>query len=299
LESDTNVASTDGVMATLSDLVQGLAGVTGLPEATVFAYGRFARQAGLISQKGRGTSAAAMTLRDVSNLLIGIGATGVTREAGKAIRQFRPLRGRLYSFGGALGPLFSEWWRPLGVVEIGGSEFGIEHELKSDFGTSFEHLIRSTLDGSLVELFRQIPVAEIPPELWKKWKREKNVNLQQSTDLLVERGLIQTKAAGDLEFGEDINLEVVFNRSTSSVDIEFQRMWDNPETIFVASFAPKRKTSKRRPDVRVEAKMTQKTLAAAALLISDLVKPAALRTDQPTDYLFIQQFRRSWSMPRM
>ena len=59
-------------MATLSNLVSALAQVTGLPEATVFAYGRFAREAGLISQAGRGLGGAQMTATDATNLLFAV-----------------------------------------------------------------------------------------------------------------------------------------------------------------------------------------------------------------------------------
>src|SRR5215471_16707790 len=101
-------------MATLSDLVTALAGVTGLPESMVFAYGRFARQAGLISQKGRGRSAAAMTLTDAVNLLIAVAATGVTREAGSAVESFRSLKqGRLYDLAGGLSTALLRWLEPL------------------------------------------------------------------------------------------------------------------------------------------------------------------------------------------
>jgi hypothetical protein len=82
-------------MATLSNLVSALARVTGLPEATVFAYGRFAREAGLISQAGRGLGGAQMAATDAANLLIAVGGTRITREAGRAIRALRQLPGEV------------------------------------------------------------------------------------------------------------------------------------------------------------------------------------------------------------
>jgi hypothetical protein len=65
-------------MATLSDLVTTLSWATSIPEATVFAYGRFAREAGFISQSGRGKGAAKMALTDAANLLIAIGGTAIS-----------------------------------------------------------------------------------------------------------------------------------------------------------------------------------------------------------------------------
>ena len=88
-------------MATLSELVEGLAYVTRIPEATVFAYGRFAREAGAINQKGRGRAAAEMSATDAANLLIAVGGTAVTREAGDAVRRYRPMRGSIYDFSRA------------------------------------------------------------------------------------------------------------------------------------------------------------------------------------------------------
>src|SRR5262244_3366259 len=93
-EMSVYVAATDeGDMANLSELVSGLSVVTGVPEATVFAYGRFAREAGLIAQRGRGRGAATMGPEDAANLVIAVGGTAVTREGGEAINIYRPMRG--------------------------------------------------------------------------------------------------------------------------------------------------------------------------------------------------------------
>src|SRR5262249_25726405 len=151
--------------------VTAISGVTGLPEATVFAYGRFARQAGFISQSGRGHSAASMSLTDATNLLIAIGATGVTREAGTAIERFRQLRGgRLYDFSeGHATVAMLKWLSPLGIRagEPGKGAF----DLKADFGRFLEFLVTETLNGGLAAIFQKIPVAEIPGELWSEWLR--------------------------------------------------------------------------------------------------------------------------------
>jgi len=190
-------------MATLSDLVTALAGVTGMPEATVFAYGRFARQAGLISQKRRGRSAASMSATDAANLLIAVGATDVAREAGTAIKSFRTLeRGRLYEFAPDLSHAIVPWLEPLGITALG-PEKGA-YELRGNLGRFFEHLIIGTVTGSVSSVFRRIPVAEIPKELWSKWKRSKSIHLEESIELLVEKELVKLKAPSELEYGEDI-----------------------------------------------------------------------------------------------
>jgi hypothetical protein len=80
-------------MAILRELVEVLARTTGVPESTVFAFGRFTREAGLISQKGRGRAAAEMTATDAANLFLALGATDVTRDAGIAVKKFSSLQG--------------------------------------------------------------------------------------------------------------------------------------------------------------------------------------------------------------
>jgi hypothetical protein len=275
-------------MATLSDLVTALAGVTGLPEATVFAYGRFARQAGLISQKGRGRSAAAMSVTDAANLLIAVRATDVTREAGTAIKNFRTLeRGRLYDFSPGLSSAILPWLEPLGIKSVKPRESAFE--VRGNFGSFVEHLIIGTVTGSLSSVFRRIPC-----ELWSKWKRSKSVHLDESMELLVEKGLVKPKAPSELEFGEDISLEVNFSRLVPAVEIEFSRMWESPETVFLITFGPERGAQSRAPhDMRLIATVTQHTLAGIGLVQADMVRAAAIRSYKPMDALFAQQFRRT------
>jgi hypothetical protein len=62
-------------MATPGQLVQVMADALGISKATVFQYDRQLSEHGLRSKRGRGTSAARVTSRDVANLLIAIGAS--------------------------------------------------------------------------------------------------------------------------------------------------------------------------------------------------------------------------------
>jgi hypothetical protein len=281
-------------MATLSDLVTALAGVTGLPESMVFAYGRFARQAGLISQKGRGRSAASMTLTDAANLLIAVAATGVTREAGTAVEAFRSLkRGRLYDLAAGLSPALLNWLEPLGIKSLGKGQDGFE--VRCDFGRFLEHLITGTLTGDLAAIFQNIPVAEVPPELWREWKRMESAHLDESLDLLIRQGLVKPKAPSELEFGEDISLEIKFSRLVPAVEVEFLRMWDSPQAAFALTFGPERGAQARAPhDMRLVATLTQHTLAALGLVQRDMVRPSAVKTYKPVDALFSQQLQHSW-----
>jgi hypothetical protein len=78
-------------MATLSELVKAIAQIEGIEPATVSLIARNVREAGLISTRGRGLSAAKMSLADAANLLIAVNATVTAREAPDTVRKYRRL----------------------------------------------------------------------------------------------------------------------------------------------------------------------------------------------------------------
>lgn len=283
-------------MATLSDLVTVVSGATGLPEATVFAYGRFARQAGLINQKGRGRSAAEMSVTDASNLLIAIAGTGVTKEAGTAIKTFRALRnGRAYHLSWTLVsgfPMMNWLADNLGIApedEPGTHGF----KIRSDFGQFFDFLLTSILNGAIAKIFANMPSAEIPDDLWSVWQREKSPNLKKSMDELIKLGFAKVRPVTDLKFGDDISLEIKVSQLVPAVEIEFLRTWDNaPEVVHLIRFGPERGAQARAPhDMRLIATLTQHSLAAAAMVLTNKFKPKFLATLKPVDWLFWNQFQ--------
>src|SRR5215207_2706001 len=82
-------------MAILSELVKLVAEVEGLDETSVGIFARAAREAGLISQRGRGPSAARMTTRDVANLIIAVNASALAKnvpEVVPAVRRMKSVR---------------------------------------------------------------------------------------------------------------------------------------------------------------------------------------------------------------
>jgi hypothetical protein len=81
----------EGIMATLSELVNTVAVVTGMDAAAVALPARHAREAGLIAMSGRGPSAASMRLSDAANLLIAINTTKHASEVARAIPLYRQL----------------------------------------------------------------------------------------------------------------------------------------------------------------------------------------------------------------
>lgn len=280
-------------MATLSSLVEAIAGVTGLPTATVFAYGRFAREAGVIGQSGRGRSAAEMEIADAANLLIAIAGTGVTREAGSTVETFRNLtNGRFYDFQGAefltagIEFLAGHGIRP-------GTSPGMRGvRIQGDFGKFFEFLVNSTLTGQLANLFRRIPSAEIPSDLWAQWISEKNnPHRHKRIEDLIQEGLIAPHKPESLKFGEHINVEIRFSRLVPSVEIEFLRDWDGPQVMGVVTFGPDRGgKAKGAHRLQITAGFTQHTLAAAALVIENMAPPSAVATLKPVEALFAKQF---------
>src|SRR5689334_4728902 len=76
-------------MVRLSDLVATIARVEGLPEPGVAQIARHVREAGLVSQSGRGLSAARMTIPDAANLLIAVNAAPMAKDAPRAVARYR------------------------------------------------------------------------------------------------------------------------------------------------------------------------------------------------------------------
>jgi len=155
-------------MATLSQLVGALARVSNVPEATIFAYGRFAREAGLIAQKGRGRGAAIMSASDAANLLIAVGGTDVTREAAPAIHEYRPMKAASFRNSQETFLEFARWCQPLGLEptnELPKSyvERSWRDDLrcvsKGDFGSLVEFLITKAGRDELTPWLASLPNA--------------------------------------------------------------------------------------------------------------------------------------------
>ncbi|CAH1662716.1 MULTISPECIES: hypothetical protein [Hyphomicrobiales] len=78
-------------MALLTELVKAIATVEGIEESFVTGVARYLREAGLISQAGRGRGAAKMTYADATALLIGVNATSMAKDAENVVSAFRSL----------------------------------------------------------------------------------------------------------------------------------------------------------------------------------------------------------------
>jgi hypothetical protein len=250
-------------MATLSNLVATLSWTTSIPEATVFAYGRFAREAGLISQGGRGKGAATMTVRDAANLLIAVGGTEVTRDAGTAIKRFRPMRGTIFAF--RLGRKAVDWLAPLGIRPSEPDKI-----LRARLGKTLEFLIEQTQSGGLHRFLSSIPSVtlidtDVPsmPEILLTAKVEEILRKAKS-------GTVEKRPAV---------LQIEFDRSTPMTRVRIGRWWGVPEIVAEIDFYPSdtARTRFSRPlDLNVIARVSAATLAALGLTLRDIALPADL-----------------------
>jgi hypothetical protein len=246
----TNVAATDeSKMVTLSDLVSVVSDRTDIPNATVFAYGRFTRQAGLISQKGRGRGAAKMSETDAANLLIGLCGTAVIREAGEAVNQFRSMKGRAYFLDDNTETEHRSWLSQFGFVR------GDADKLRGDFGKFFDWLIGESKSGRLFEILEKVPVLHISDEVRAKWATH-------------YEGFILEKAIGDgvlaptsATVGEDVKLEAMFDRSTPGIEIRIRRMWgDNFDSVLEINFALKKQIHSSMSDLIISGTINEQIL---------------------------------------
>lgn len=147
-------------MATLTDLIQVLARITGVPEATLFATGRFAREAGYISQAGRGRGGAEMTVTDAANLLIGACGPMVIKDAPRAIQLFRTQKGNVRLGSRGLFRL-NEICSLLGIegLSLNHTSYGEVADLSFDFGYFLERMIGQSANLELLRFLKGAPVA--------------------------------------------------------------------------------------------------------------------------------------------
>jgi hypothetical protein len=214
-------------MATLSDLVSEIALQTDLPKSTIFAFGRFAREAGFISQGGRGKGGAKMTDQDAANLLIALGGTSVTREAPDAIRRFRPMQGYVTFLDDDLENLFREWLSPF---ELAAED---QPDLEINFGAFLDWLIAESREDRLLRLLEQIPVVVIPDDDYARiYEKYKDSNIEMA----VSDGALRPHPDGKNRVGEDIHLKIIFDRSRPSAKVEISRKWGSLEDVFRAQF---------------------------------------------------------------
>ena len=125
-------------MASPGDLVRTLAGVLGMPQASVTWHDRILHEANLRSKSGRGSGAARLTPRDAANLLTAILASNQPKEAAETVALYGATRPNPHQSSKKAFAL-------AGLSELA--------RLPSDhsFIDALEALLASGVDGSLAE----------------------------------------------------------------------------------------------------------------------------------------------------
>ena len=276
-------------MAALSDLVSVLARTTGLPEAEVFAYGRFAREAGFISQKGRGRGAAQMSTRDAANLLIAIMGTDVTREAGKAIDRYRALTGYAEKPVGRGGQVFFDWISPPGIQR---DETPLwDYLLDFDFGRFLEFLIDAAKNDEIRRLLRSVELMDRTPENYALAEQHPRANIETLLDLGAKK-LDPNLAI----IGVEKALSVVVNRSDLVIAVEFSRSQrGRHETLWHLTFGANLYSIGG--DFRVKAEVGLTTIAALGWCLAGREIPKRVQSLQIEDFIFGQNGDPSFHSP--
>jgi hypothetical protein len=193
-------------MATLSNLVTVLAHVTGVPDATVFAYGRFAREAGLISQAGRGLGGAQMTPTDAANLLIAIGGTRITKEAGKAIAALRPLEGRVWHHRYQEPQLPLKQW--IGRYHSFSIERTGDEQLR--VGTFLDFLLTEASTGKFEDFVRSLQIWDSPRLPDPRYYEAQKIFQK-------DRKLLPFKKPASVDIFNDVEISLAFSPSIEQV----------------------------------------------------------------------------------
>jgi hypothetical protein len=227
-------------MATLSDLVETIAQVEGMEPATVSLIARNVREAGLISKKGRGLSAAKMTLTDAANLLIAVNTTAIVRESPQTVRIYRQLEEAIH--------------------------FRRNNQLvlaeRVQLGRALEQLIEAASNGTFQRFFSMTVPALISQEFQKEQIKIELVfhkplpHAYLSISTLAEYRVISADGMGLLP--EHDLFDSVFKRATT-IEFEFESS-DNQIRRAKKKYRGDRKdtTSIGFPTIRAVAKLVQK-----------------------------------------
>jgi hypothetical protein len=220
-----------------------------------------------------------MSFSDAANLLLAVGGTGVTREAGTAVKAFRMLEGVSPD---ELQPPFLDWLSPLGIKEA------VKHGmtlpgLETDFGSFIEFLMREATSGRLNEILRSVPVALIDEPTFRRY-----VLMENSTETLLQDKRVQRMAASHMTVGsgQDVWVELEFNRTIPIAWVHFRRhaLRDNETVCSFLFSGPK---SVEKGDLKVTAIVSQTTLASLAYCVANGPLPRRVRsTAELENFLF-------------
>ena len=244
-------------MATLSQLVTTMAHSTGLPEATVFAYGRFAREAGYISQAGRGRGGAVMTPTDAANLLIGVCGTRVTREAGAAIAAFRVLKGTIVDDGtDRPHEQIQRWLKKYNLYAASRDISGT-----INFGKFMDFLVAEASSSHLDALLRSLPVYDAPSYTDPRFH-------EIAEKYFKDRSSMPFKEAEGIDLEEDFDIRLVFRSNPNSATFYLSSSHYPFESSFLAIKFGHDDDCNKHPDLQAEISVSQRTLFSVGLVLS-------------------------------
>ena len=141
-------------MATPNELIAMVAKLEGLPEPAVARVAGRLREAGLISQSGRGPRAARATVTDAANLLIAVNAAPVPEDAPKIVAWHRGMVNYRHA------PRPEE-------IGAGGAERAFLRDIAfitenlATFGEVFERLLAMAADGALRRCLHNLGLVHI------------------------------------------------------------------------------------------------------------------------------------------
>jgi len=123
----------DELVATLERLVATIADVDGIGAERVRAIARVMREAGLIATRGRGMSAAEMSVGDAANLLIAVNVADTARTAPEMVKRYRRLRASSKTWSAYFG---TEFEKLLAAARIGTMADSVAHLVRLAPGRS-------------------------------------------------------------------------------------------------------------------------------------------------------------------
>lgn len=224
-----------------------------------------------------------MNATDAANLLMAIAGTATTRDAAKAVRQFRPLAGRYY------GPVEEEelsarvvhqWLQPLRPKLI--RDFPTnEFRLTATFGEFLEYLIQSAANGSFSHFLRSIPALAQS----KKNERLRRKYLWANPDNLIFLGATRAQPQ-EVRIGLDVGIQITFDRRRPLVEVKFHRKIPMMDQFFTILFLGE-DGEQYFGDLDIECSFSEVSIAAAGHSLAGKGIPKKVqRPSALTDFLF-------------
>ncbi|MCJ2115138.1 hypothetical protein MKK65_00740 [Methylobacterium sp. J-001] len=164
-------------MALFRDLISSVAQAEGLSEMTVTGIGQYLRDAGYISKHGRGKAAAQMTSADAANLLIGVNASDLAKNAVEAVKSYSELRivreGKNGFSDKTIGAAFSRSTTLANAIRIVIESFIPSSDGRTPFDTEIgasKHKVEigfgRPVASAFISVSEVIPPSPVNPFLW-------------------------------------------------------------------------------------------------------------------------------------